>query len=224
MTTTTAATLDHLIAYQQVTGVVAEIAPEPFPANSRPSPFPQVLSRALKLFTLILVLTGIASCAIAGGEPRMYFHSFSFDLAADAKKYGHSEVDVLDYAYGDSGVPRTRPSKVAREMSDVFNNTSITGAMPRGEFLYVKWRIKATGEIHEDRVDLRNRLPTDMTNYGVHFLIDGAQLYVFLLPPEEMKDSLGRVSVVTGGWTRDIYYLDRYADYRSQHQIYPDKK
>jgi hypothetical protein len=158
-----------------------------------------VLNRALKLFAVVSLLIGIASCAIAGAEPKVYFHSFSFDVAADAKKYGHSEVDVLDYAYGDSGEPRTRPSRVAREMSNVFNNTGVAGEMPRGEFLYVKWRIKATGEVHEDRVDLRNRLPADVTNYGVHFLIDGAQLYIFLLPPEEMKDPLGRVSIVTGG-------------------------
>lgn len=154
----------------------------------------------------------------------MYFHSFSFDLASDARKYGHPEVDVLDYAYGDSGEPRTRPSKVAREMSNTFNSAGVAGDMPRGDFLYVKWRIKATGEVHEDRVDLRHRLPADITNYGLQFLIDGAQLYVYAFPPYETKDALGRVAV-HGGQEQVPKSGQAFWDvsYNRQHQIYPEK-
>ena len=153
----------------------------------------------------------------------MYYHSFSFDVGSDAKSYGHPEVDVLDYAYGDSQAPRTRPSKVAREMSNVFNNAGTAGFMPRGEFLYVKWRVKATGQMYEDRVDLRNRLPADISNYGIHFVIDDSQLYVYAFPPYETKDAFGRVEVhggaaaapVRGQTLRDV-------PFNKQHQIYPD--
>jgi hypothetical protein len=55
--------------------------------------------------------------------------------------------------------------------------------MPVGEFLYVKWRIKATGEIFEDRVDLRERLPKNMTNHTLTFSIDEKQLHVFVATP-----------------------------------------
>jgi hypothetical protein len=178
--------------------------------------------QALKLLALIALLTGIASCAAIGAEPKLYFHSFSFNVINDAKKYGQPDVDVLDYTYGDSHQLGTRVSKEEREMSSVFNLNAIAGPMPRGEFLYVKWRVKATGEVYEDRVDLRHRLPADVTNYGIRFLIDGAQLYVFALPPYETKDVFGRVTVHGGGWVRDIYYSDHYRDYKQQHQIYPE--
>jgi len=153
----------------------------------------------------------------------MYFHSFSFNVASDAKRYGHPEVDVLDYAYGDSHQLGTQPSKEGREMSGVFNLRAITGPMARGEFLYVKWRVKATGEVYEDRVDLRRRLPADITNYGVQFVIDGTQLYVYAFPPHETRDAFDRVTVHGGQAAvppRGQAFRD--VPYNQQHQIYPD--
>ena len=154
----------------------------------------------------------------------MYYHSFSFDAVVDARKYGHPDVEVLDYAYGDSQEPRTRPSKTDREMNSFFYQQSIAGPMPRGEFLYVKWRVKATGEVHEDRADLRHRLPADITNYGIRFVINEAQLYVYAFPPYEAKDALGRVEVhggQPGAPKRGQGFWD--VPYNQQHQIYPDK-
>ena len=57
----------------------------------------------------------------------------------------------------------------------------MSGPMPIGEFLYVKWRINATGEVLEERVDLRPLLPWNMGNHTVTFVIDGRQLYVYLV-------------------------------------------
>ncbi len=176
-----------------------------------------------RLRAIVTLSVCIASCAVAGGEPKTYYHSFSFDVRSDAKSYGHPEVDVLDYAYGDSEAPRTRPSKVAREMSSVFNSAGTAGVMPRGEYLYVKWRVMATGQVFEDRVDLRSRLPADIGNYGIRFVIDDSQLYVYAFPPYETKDVFGRVEVRGGhevvpppGQTiRDV-------PANRQHQIYPD--
>lgn len=56
--------------------------------------------------------------------------------------------------------------------------------MLRGEFLYVKWRLKSTGQVYEDNVDLRQRLPDDIKDHRVHFIIHGAQLYIYLITPE----------------------------------------
>jgi hypothetical protein len=55
--------------------------------------------------------------------------------------------------------------------------------MPRGEFLYVKWRLKATGEVFEDRVDLTKRLPPDIARHKIYFSIRERVLYVFLVSP-----------------------------------------
>ncbi len=52
-----------------------------------------------------------------------------------------------------------------------------------GESLYVKWRIKSTGEVFEDTVDLKSRLPRDVTSYRIYFVIDVRQLRVYLVSP-----------------------------------------
>ena len=71
-----------------------------------------------------------------------------------------------------------------------------------GEFLYVKWKINSTGEIFKDRVDLRNRLPKNLYDSTVYFVIKGPQLYVYLVtqkhsspdePSNEMKMYKSRV-------------------------------
>ena len=160
----------------------------------------------------------------------MYFHSFSFDTGTDAKVYGHPEIDVLDYEYGTSHQFATRPSKEQWEMhaehgTDSFGSGGLAGMMPRGEYLYVKWRIKATGEILEDRVDLTTRLPADITNYGIHFAVYGKQLYIYAFPPYKTTNALGEVTV-NGGHApvgkRGQTLLD--IPYAQEHQIYPDLK
>lgn len=59
--------------------------------------------------------------------------------------------------------------------------------MLRGDFLYVKWRLKQTGEVYEDTVDLKSRLPADITDHRIHFVIRGPQLYVYLISPERLN-------------------------------------
>lgn len=53
-----------------------------------------------------------------------------------------------------------------------------------GDTLYVKWRVKATNEVIEDTVDLKSRLPRDMTDHRVYFVIGGRQLNVYLVSPD----------------------------------------
>ena len=52
-----------------------------------------------------------------------------------------------------------------------------------GGSLFVKWRIKSTGAVHEDTVDLRPRLPPDITDHRVHFIVRGSRLHVYLISP-----------------------------------------
>ena len=159
----------------------------------------------------------------------MYFdHSFIFDSRNDGKKHGVPDIEVLDYAYGDSRQFGLRPSKEDREMradGSGYMAHSIGGMLPRGEYLYVKWRVKETGQVYEDKVDLRQRMPEDITNYGLHFAIFGSQLYVFLFPPYTSKDFAGRL-VLHGGLPPvpppGKTLLD--VPYARQHQIYPDIK
>ena len=59
--------------------------------------------------------------------------------------------------------------------------------MELGEDLYVKWRVKSTGAIYEDTVDLRRRLPRDITGQRLYFIAQGAQLHVYLISMNERR-------------------------------------
>jgi hypothetical protein len=135
----------------------------------------------------------------------MILHSFEFDTLHDSP-----DVDVLDYQYGSSRQVGTHPEKEAVRLGESFHHWNTNGAMPRGEYLYVKWRIRGTGKIYEDKVDLKTRLPADIENLKIYFVVRGPQLYVYLIwpydakheyPPEPLK-RFGRVK---------------------QEQIYPDQ-
>src|SRR5258706_12703345 len=85
-------------------------------------------------------LLALAGCATGGP---LVSHSFSFDAPRDSPG-----IEILDYRYGASKSPfaRAKPSGDGR----VSQRIGIGGAMLPGDDLYVKWRIKNSGEIYED--------------------------------------------------------------------------
>lgn len=86
-------------------------------------------------------------------------HSFSFNTINDSP-----DAEVLDYQYGGSGQFGTHANKERVQLGQVFPQWNTSGAMPRGEFLYVKWRLKRSGEVYEDKVDLHD--PSSRRHYG----------------------------------------------------------
>lgn len=92
---------------------------------------------------------------------------------------------MLDYQYGTSKLPTASNPEYLRTEGRSLQGTNIHGPMLRGDFLYVRWRIRSTGQIYQDRVDLRRRLPMDLTGYQIHFVINGPQLFVYLISPEK---------------------------------------
>ena len=175
----------------------------------------------LRVVLYLSLLAAIAGC-VAGGSS-LYFQSFDFDLNVDARCYGQPEVEVLDYVYGDSHQYGTQRSSYSKELGQAIARGSVAGYLPRGEFLWFKWRVKATGRVYEDKVDLRQRLPIDLTKYGIHVVIEGAQLYVYAFPPFETRDLLGQVSTVSGQQaSRARGQPFGEVPYNRAHQIYPD--
>jgi len=135
--------------------------------------------RGLAWLILGLAFVGLSACA---SEPRQVDHAFEFNASSDSPG-----VEVLNYRYGNSNLPGTRiPPALLRE-GGISGGTGINGPMPRGDSLYVKWRIKATGVVYEDTVDLKNRLPEYITRHRVYFIIKGPQLYVYLISPEKLN-------------------------------------
>lgn len=132
------------------------------------------------------MLVALTACATG---PKVVAHAFSFDGNYD--KWA-DKVDLLAYSYGDqyhmvrNDVANPR-SPVFAGLSRLPPGTGVNGPMPVGEFLRVKWRLQSTGEVFEERVDLRDRLPRDMTDHELTFVIDGRQLYVFVVTPRRKK-------------------------------------
>lgn len=167
---------------------------------------------ALKCLVIGVVLT-LGACAIGSDAP---IHEFEFDTWVDSP-----DVEVLDYQYGTSRQPGVRPSAESLRLHQVGQASGVNGAMLRGEFLYVKWRIRKTGEVYEDRVDLRNRLPKDLDHCNIHFVIDGAQLNVYVISPEKVAGHCPQDKSAAYKRTRpqDRIFLD-YCAYRIT-RIYP---
>ena len=65
--------------------------------------------------------------------------------------------------------------------------------MRRPDSLYVKWLMKDKNKIYEDTADLRNRLPKDFTDCEVYFVVQGPQLFVYLVYPDAREPNSAAV-------------------------------
>jgi hypothetical protein len=129
---------------------------------------------------LLALLLGmaIALSACATG-PRYVFHAFGFDAVNESKGF-----EVLAYSYSRDGRAIVSSDTAIRQFGKAHQGTGINGPMPVGDTLYVKWRRKSDGQAYEDKVDLRPLLPRDMHLHDIHFVVDGARLYVYLIDPD----------------------------------------
>lgn len=128
------------------------------------------------LALLVSLVFALVACA---NKPKLSYHTFSFDVLSDSP-----DAELLDYRYGTSKQPGARPPEWALKEGKIRQQAGINGEMVVGETLYVKWRIKSTKEIFESTVDLARRLPADMTNRTVYFVIDGKDISVYLIEPD----------------------------------------
>jgi len=121
----------------------------------------------------------LAGCA---NTQELVSHGFSYSFIQDSP-----EAELLDFRYGTSNYGKAERASMGR----VSQGGSIFGEIRRGDDLYVKWQLKATGEIFEETVDLKSRLPTDITGSRIYFMVRGPQLYVYLITSEKRaKDEL----------------------------------
>ena len=168
-----------------------------------------VMKRTWRALMALWLAVLLAACA---SGPKLVSHGFSFNGLHDQ---WIESVDLLAYAYGDryyrvrDDLEHPRSSLFAGKASLPPGN-SVDGPMPVGEFLYVKWRVKASGEVLEQRVDLRDRLPRDMTDHELTFVIDGRQLYVYVVTPVPQKP-----------WGKQATHRNWTSAYRVTREIFP---
>ena len=134
---------------------------------------------------LLAVCVGLFLVACAGvGGPKLVVHAFNFEGWNDGWA---KTVDLLEFSYGDQYAPVRAKSTDGKSLG---NSWGVNGAMPVGDFLRVKWRIKSSGEVLERHVDLRQRLPADMTNHELTFVIDERELFVYVATPRPQPGSV----------------------------------
>lgn len=150
---------------------------------------------ALRHFICISLILVVAGCA---SSPSQMTQGFSCDMWYDG--WGE-KVALLEYSYGDK-IPSLY--KKSPDETGLGCAVLVWSPMPTARFLYVKWRIKSTNEIVEERVDLRGRLPYNMKDHEVTFVLDGRQLYVYLVTPTKITTNLPKAPLRT---------------WRSRHQV-----
>jgi hypothetical protein len=124
--------------------------------------------------TSIVIALLLSACAT-----NIVQHTFQFNAGLDSP-----DAEVLDFRYGQSKQPGVRPPEWAYKVNKIPQGAATGGEMLKGDELYVKWRLRSTGQVFEDTVDLRRRFPADIKNHTVYFIIKGPQLYVYLVTPE----------------------------------------
>lgn len=165
-----------------------------------------------RLLLSALTVVALLGCAAGGGQ-RQVFHSFDFHGWNDGWYSGpKSNVQLQEYSYGD----QYRMVRDQVKAGDEFlpPTTSVSGSMPIGEFLYVRWRLKDSGEMIEHRVDLRDRLPWNMHNKRVTFVIDGKKLYVYLVTDQGKEYG---TPPLNRAWRSNMYVT--YEIYPTRHQF-----
>ena len=104
-------------------------------------------------------------------------HQFSFDF--------NPRVEVLNYEYGNPDHGGDHPPAWLLATGHISQGTGIDGRIALADYLYVQWRILPDGPVCEDKVDLKSRLPAQMTGQHVYFIIERAQLNVYLIAPDD---------------------------------------
>lgn len=138
--------------------------------------------RFCHVLTVALLCVLLAGCTAPGGK--QVNHVFQYDGIFD--KWAEN-VDLLEYQYGDQYQKTQR--KAGPNESALGPRAGVIGSMPVGTFLYVKWRVKASGRTFEERVDLQALLPRELTDRRITFVIEGERLRVFLVTPRPKSAS-----------------------------------
>jgi len=189
-----------------------------------------IFSIWLRLITVLLLCgSTLIACANGPEQPKLFSYQIQWNVATDAPVYGKAEVKILDHSYGVANKFEIKPGKWHRDRFPSQGCCHLTNdgvVAPRGDYLYFKWRVIATGEVLEDRVDLSKRLPQDMNDRGLYIAIFGPQLYVYLFPPQKVQQLTGPDVVISGRRPgretgRSLQDTLRESAYARQYQIYP---
>ena len=163
-------------------------------------------------FATVLLGVGIALTGCATDtEPDMVLQGFYFDGKRD---HWADSIDLLRYEYGDSfwgihaGLDDPRYPLYGMNHTRMHSYNAIRDQRAVAQSLMVKWRIRASGKVIQQKVDLRPLLPPDMTAQTLTFVIEGEQLRIFIVTREARpKGSLpDQKTILSASWVAyEIY-------------------
>ncbi|MBD3810940.1 MAG: hypothetical protein IE917_01815 [Betaproteobacteria bacterium] len=169
-------------------------------------------------FFWVLTFLFLASCV---NNPRVIDHAFSFDARNESPG-----IEVLNYRYGESIAPGAQVQDYSLRMGKIPQAVNINGAFPLEDSLYVKWRDKVTGNIYEDTVDLRSRLPRNIAGQRIHFIISGGRLFIYLIGSGRLSPnpcpSREELHKLAASDLPDVKVFSMYC-YRKITRVYPDQ-
>ena len=142
----------------------------------------KTLSHTVRCFLVALLLIVLTACASSSDQP---LHGFGFDARIDSPN-----IEILDYRYGNLRIGPTQAEPAGLARGSIPQLAGVAGYFPVGESLYVKWRIRATGQTYEDTVDLKNRLPRDIKGGTVYFIAKDSVLMVYLITEEPRPEGM----------------------------------
>lgn len=135
---------------------------------------------SIRLIVVSLMLAGLAVYAVEQKTgPRMAWHTFEFD--------GYPGIEILDWSYGDPKLSIYHTPEAYSSEAHIPQGSNAAGNIPVGDYFYAKWRVKATGKVYEDKVDLKTRLPSNMEDKILQFSFNESQLYVYLIEGNDSK-------------------------------------
>jgi hypothetical protein len=135
----------------------------------------------------------LAGCSISKAitnDDRVW-HTFEFNTYEFDGK-GKQDVEVLDFIYGDPKgyANRCDQEKIKRGKCQQGDHSAGVLFPKSIKSLYVKWRVKSTGEIREVTLDMQKKLPKNFgENFRMFFSFRGPDLYVYLITPERRADN-----------------------------------
>lgn len=169
--------------------------------------FKSLFCSRLVAVALLLALSALSGCATG---PKTA--SYSFEYSAGHDKW-EQMVELLDLRFGtDKLIIRDVP-KGYLGTKYVKQGDGIYGSYPTPETLYLKWRIKATGEILEKTVNFKDILPKDLNKQTITFLFEERQLFVYLVTDKFDRNNLPKEKT----WKSNFINLITY-------EIYPTNK
>ena len=142
-----------------------------------------IYARLLTLCAALLLALAQVGCA-TGYTGSVVSHGFEFNAWRDSP-----DIEIIAYRYGSPvdtiGGRIVRTAQDTKDGKEHQSTTIVSAAMPVGKELYVKWRIKATGQVLEETANLEAAWKRSMERWVLYFWVNQDKLQVYVMSQDQ---------------------------------------